>query len=272
MIRSGNAGNGRGVTLPDSVRRRIAILASLAILLTAVGAITVALADPSALWRIVHDRCVPNFVQHGSPKPCLTVDLHHGEEHGTVLLKDLRGATQLLLLPTARIGGIESPAILAPGATNYFAAAWRDRAHLTALAGHRPPRGEISLAINSASGRSQNQLHIHIDCLRADVQAALRAHGGQVGDTWAPFPVTLNGHPYWARRLAGPDLTANPLMLLADGLPGAKAHMGTETLVVAGATLPDGQPGFYLLADHVGAVPGDRASGEELQDHGRSCQ
>ena len=271
MVGSGNPGSGRGVSLSGLARRRVAVLASM-VVLAAAAAVTAALADPSALWRIVHDRCVPDFLQDGSPKPCLTVDLHDGVEHGTVLLKDLRGATQLLLLPTARIGGIESPAILAPGAAYYFAAAWRDRSYLTALAHRRPARDDISLAINSASGRSQNQLHIHIDCLRADVQATLHAHGGRIGDSWAPFPAPLDGHPYWARRLAGSDLTANPIVLLADGLPGAKAQMGKETLVVAGATLPGGKPGFYLLADHVGAVPGDRASGEELQDHGRACR
>ena len=37
------------------------------------------------------------------------------------------------------------------------------------------PRDDISLAVNSVYGRSQNQLHIHIDCVRSDVRNALRA-------------------------------------------------------------------------------------------------
>ena len=46
---------------------------------------------------------------------------------GFVVLKDIRGVAQFLLIPTARIGGIEDPAILAPDATNYWDAAWRAR-------------------------------------------------------------------------------------------------------------------------------------------------
>jgi CDP-diacylglycerol pyrophosphatase len=104
------------------------------------------------------------------------------------------------------------------------------------------------------------------------VQSALERHAGAITDAWRPFPVPLAGHPYLAMRVAGADLTANPFDLLADKLPGAKADMGRWTLVVAGAELADGRPGFLLLADQVGAMPGDRASGEELQDHERACR
>jgi len=232
-------------------------------LLLALAGLPANAANPDALWQIVHDRCVPDQQAKGTPDPCAQVDLNHG----TAVLKDIVGATQFLLIPTAKITGIEDPAILAPSAPNYFAAAWAARGMVDQRAQQTMPRDTISLAINSAYGRSQNQLHIHIDCLRRDVADALRAHAGAVGKEWAPFPVKLLGHPYLARRIAQQDLSgANPFTLLAEGVPGARADMGKWTLVAAGATI-GGAPGFILLADHVDATIADHASSEELQDH-----
>ncbi len=220
-------------------------------------------ADPSALWHIVHDRCVPNEAQHGDPAPCAVVDL----AGGYVVLRDIEGTAQFLLLPTARIGGIESPALLAPDAPNYFRDAWEARRFTEAHAPGPLSREDLSLAINSAFGRTQNQLHIHIDCLRADVRDALSRHLASVGDAWAPFPVPLAGERYIARRVIGRDLEgANPLLLLAASSPAARAHMGEYTLVVAGASFA-GRPGFVLLADRADPARGNFASGEDLQDH-----
>jgi CDP-diacylglycerol pyrophosphatase len=230
-------------------------------LLVALVATDARAANPDALWQIVHDRCVPDQQAKGTPDPCTLVDLGHGY----VVLKDIVGATQFLLIPTAKVTGIEDPAILVPSAPNYFAAAWQSHALVEQRAQTPLPNDALSVAINSAYGRSQNQLHIHIDCLRRDVAAALHTHGGAVGASWAAFPVKLVGHAYLARRVASPDLAgANPFTLLADDVPGARAEMGKWTLVAIPVT---GAPGFVLLADHVDMATGDYASGEELQDH-----
>src|SRR5579864_3602279 len=229
------------------------------------GACPAHAADPDALWKIVHDHCVPDQQQHGDPAPCARVDLGGGEDKGYTVLKDRVGATQFLLIPTAKITGIESPAILAPGATNYFAAAWRARPFVDERAGRTLPRDWMSLAINSEVGRSQNQLHIHIDCVRADVRDALREHAAEIGTTWALLTLRLEGHRYSAIAVSGDDLdAANPFTLLADGVAGAGADMGHETLVVVGVTRADGQPGFVILADHADPATGNNASGEEL--------
>jgi CDP-diacylglycerol pyrophosphatase len=228
-------------------------------------------ADPNALWSIVNDRCVPDQQQHDDPAPCATVDLSAGDEQGYAVLKDMNGATQFLLIPTEPISGIESPAILAPGATNYFAAAWRARSFIDERAEQTLPRDWVSLAVNSEVSRSQNQLHIHIDCVRADVHEALTEHSPEIGAVWTPFPVPLGGHLYSAIAVTGDDLDAvNPFSLLANGLSGARADMGLETLVVVGAIGADGQPGFVILAGRADDTAGDTGSGEELQDH-TSC-
>ena len=223
--------------------------------------------DPDALWKIINGRCVPDQQQHATPDPCMLVDLTGGVEHGFVLLKDRDGATQILLIPTAKITGIEAPAILAPDATNYFAQAWLAVPRLNALARHDLARDQASLAINAISGRTQNQLHIHIDCIDATVRDTLRQFASEIGDRWAPLGVKLAGHQYLAMRVFGEQIDKNPFRLLADGVPGAAADMGRRTLVVAGTVLADGSPGFFLLAGHADLASGDRGNGEELQDH-----
>lgn len=225
-------------------------------------------ADPDALWKIVHDRCVPDEQQNGEPDPCLLVDLSAGIDKGYVVLKDLAGATQLLVMPTAKITGIEDHEILAPDATNYFEMAWLTTPRVAALAHSSLPRDGLSLAINSIDGRTQNQLHIHVDCLDAGVRDALRQHLAEIGEHWAPLSVRLQGHEYLAMHVAGAWLEGkNPFRLLADGVPGAAADMGHQTLAVVGARLPDGQPGFILLAGRADPAAGNPGSAEELQDH-----
>ncbi len=221
-----------------------------------------------ALWQIVNTLCVPDQTQNHDPKPCAQVDLEDGSTRGFAILKDLRGETQFLLISTARISGIESPLLLAPDAVNYFSDAWEARSYVNQALQRTLPADDISLAINSAEGRSQDQLHIHIDCVRGDVFEALHANEAAIGRQWAAFPHPFFGHHYMAMWLPGQHLGSNnPFRLLAEGLPGAQRDMGNRTLVVIGLTRADGTKGFVLLEDQVNQETHDLASGEELQDH-----
>jgi CDP-diacylglycerol pyrophosphatase len=220
-------------------------------------------ADSNALWHIVGERCVPDEKDNHSPRPCEEVNL----AGGYAVLKDIVGNTQFLLIPTTRVSGIESPQIRAPNAPNYWEAAWQARRYVEERAHRTLPRNDIGLAINSISGRTQNQLHIHVDCMRLDVIAALRDHAAAIGPTWTKFPVPLAQHHYMAMRLAQPNLAnVNPFVLLADGVPGARADMAHETLVVVGDTY-QGHDDFVLLAGHASPATGNWGAGEQLQDH-----
>jgi len=223
-------------------------------------------ADSDALWKIVSDKCLPDERDHGQPAPCAKVDLGKGY----VVLKDIVGETQYLLMPTAKITGIEDPAVLAPNAPNFFADAWAERHYLIEAAKRDLPRDAISLAINSVYGRTQNQLHIHIDCAAIGLRDKIAANIAAVGDHWAPLPVQLNGRNYQAMRVTGETFDGvNPFRLVADGIPGASQAMDRHTIVVVGATLPGGAPGFVVLDKEANVPAGDYGSGEELQDH--SC-
>lgn len=236
-------------------RVRIATVAGLAVLAPlAIGLYAVAAraADPDALWKIVHGRCVPGSAA-GDPAPCVAVTADWA------VLKDFVGATQFLLIPTARVTGIESPAVLDPAAPNYFAAAWQAHRFIDERTGHPIPRDDIALAINSPGARSQEQLHIHVDCVRADVRDALGRL--PLTEAWSVLPDPLAGQRYSARQLATRDLDANPFQLLAKELPGAAVAMGQYTLAVVGS-----RDGFILLAGRIGED--GRGHGEDLQDHG----
>jgi CDP-diacylglycerol pyrophosphatase len=252
-----------------SITRRLAAAAAIALLLLLpAGAIPVL--NPNALWTIVHGRCVPDKQQHGDPAPCAAVELTHGVERGYAVLKDINGTTQYLLVPTRRITGIEDAALLAPDAVNYFDAAWNARSFVDKAAGRQLPDDALSLAVNSVLARSQNQLHIHIDCIHADVRSALARDGGKIGERWSLLDEPLGGHRFRAMRVMGSTLAGhNPFKLLAEGVSGARADMGQRTLVVVGTRFAGERAGFVILADRVDLLQGDFAGGSRLQD--RSC-
>jgi CDP-diacylglycerol pyrophosphatase len=222
-------------------------------------------ADPDALWKIVSEKCVPKAAAGASPAPCRLVDL----TRRYAALKDLVGVAQYLVIPTDRIAGIEAPVLEEPGSPNYWEAAWEARQFMAESLAKPVPRDDVGLAINSQNGRTQNQLHIHVDCVNADVIGALHANQDAITASWAAFPVRLAGHPYVAMRIEATDLASvNPFRLLADGIPAARADMGDETIVAIATTFADGRDGFVLLADRADLASGDRGSGEELLDHG----
>ena len=221
------------------MRRRLGRSLWLLLFVLALGPRAAAANEPlSILWPIVQYCLAPEHSD--GPPACFLTD----KARGYALLKDIRGPTQVLLVATDRRFGIEDPRIEAPDAANYFAAAWAARRCVSRLAGREIPDGEISLAINSRLGRSDGQLHIHIDRIRPEIATQL-ASG-------APA-LSSSGHRYAVRHVA--SLREN---LFAEEAR-AGAPIGDETIVVAG----DPRGGFYVLTDR--AAGADRASGEELQ-------
>ena len=154
-----------------------------------------------ALWHIVHDLCEPSARAIGAPAPCTAVNL----QAGFAVLKDIQGPTQYLIIPTARVSGIESPDLLQPDGPNYWRDAWRARRWLEKKVGRPVPRWGVGLAVNSQSGRSQDQLHIHLDCVRADVSDVLAKHQAAIGDRWSKLTVGPGHYRYRVRWIGGAD-------------------------------------------------------------------
>ena len=234
-------------------------------LLIALAAAAPAHADRLALWNIVHGQCAPHAEAGQGPAPCVDVDVAGGEEKGVALLKDLHGVAQQLAIPLKRLTGVEDPAVLAPETPNYFAYAWRERAEMEKLLKHPLPREAVGVSVNSYHSRSQDQLHLHVDCMDKAVAAELSSHLDALDETFRPMTIKLNGRVYWARKIDGAELgDRSPFRMLAEGIEGAKEKMGAWTLILVGATR-NGAPGFVLLADQADMFGGGHA--EDLQDH-----
>jgi CDP-diacylglycerol pyrophosphatase len=213
------------------------------------------------LREIVQQQCVPHWLSQHDPAPCYRVSVDASAAaagpRGYVILPDRKGGAHYLLIPIEPVSGIESPAARAVQAPNYFQAAWQGRDALAQVLGYVPPREDIGLAINSRYSRSQDQLHIHIECIGERLQSALATVHDTLGEHW--IPIKVGDLPYHARRVVSGALGFNPFSLLASQLPDAANAMDHYTLIVVGAQF-HGTAGFMLLAGR--GVPG----GESLLD------
>jgi CDP-diacylglycerol pyrophosphatase len=207
-----------------------------------------------AIWRIV-DRGCNAHADGAEPAAGLRCE----SARGYAVLKDRCGPSHYLVIPTARRAGVESQELLQPSEPNYFALAWAERgsslAMLTAGGSQAP---EIGLAINSRYGRSQGQLHIHIDRLRPEVGIALRAFSAAPAAT-SGARLVLMGHSYRVDRLA--SLAQSPFVVAAQAWDAttddARARL---TLALVG----DGAGGYLLLSDRAELLALDRGHAEEL--------
>src|ERR1700690_1599880 len=205
-------------------------------------------ADRDALRHIVQDECLPHWRAQHDAAPCERLVLPGSNaQQGYAVLADRKGGAHFLLIPTLTLTGIEDPTLLREPTPNYFAAAWAARERLQAVVGHPLRREAIRLAINSSQARGQDQLHIHIECLRPGVYRALHTMAAYaIGSHWTPL--TIEDSPFQALRLMGADLgDANPFRLLADGLPEARQSIGEYTIIIGGMQYKEG-PGFLVLA------------------------
>lgn len=214
--------------------------------------------NSDALWQIISEKCVPAMQQKGTPGPCQKVDF----AQGYVTLKDINGPLQYLLMPVAKITGIESPAVLDPATPNLFAAAWRERALLAQKRGAPVDDSALSLALNSEYGRTQNQLHIHISCLKPDIRQRLNRLAPSLDNHWRAE--SLQNHRYLMRALTRAELAQQSAFIrLATEVPVARNNMGKYGLALA--ALPDGR--LVLMAVERNWLKLNRGSAEELQDH-----
>jgi CDP-diacylglycerol pyrophosphatase len=226
-------------------KRRLATVS-----MAGVGAILFAAAascaNRDALREIVQDQCLAHWREQHSAAPCVELHLDDAAhpESGYAVLADRKGGAHFLLIPTRTISGIESSTLEEPGAPSYFQAAWRARPQLDGVIGRPVPARLVGLAVNPLHARGQDQLHIHIECLRPDVYETLAREAAHISPAWSP--VTLGGANYWVRNISNNLDADDPFKVLASHPPRADRGMSDYTLVVAGP--PAGDRGFIMLA------------------------
>lgn len=248
---------------PPLARRSLAALVAVVAAAAAVfGAIEpIEAHDRTALATAVRSCWVAKKTLHTS-FPCLQVST----EDQTAVIRPPLAKSEVLLVPTMPVTGIESPLLVEKNAPDYLAEAWAARGYVLAALPRDPGPNGLGMAVNSLPTRSQDRLHIHVDCLQPRVIAALARYGARLGSTWSRFPVPLAGGRYYARAIGEDDLVArNPFRMVATGVPGASRNMADMTLVVAPITRVGGRPAFALIAANT--EDGSHAIGENLLDH-----
>jgi CDP-diacylglycerol pyrophosphatase len=214
---------------------------------------TIAQASPSrlALWRTVRV-CVADFKLIRAPFPCLKVDLSTGEDRGYVVLRPPFGPRDTILAPTRKVIGVEDPWLQSPNAPNYFEDAWRALPLFHKPDSKPPPPDDFALGVNSASTRSQDQLHIHFGCLRPSAKRALSAVASTlpVGSGTRVDKVEP-GILIWALRTGKPTLDGvDPFRLAAEGLAG---HIKSRAqLMIFVTQIHTESDEFIILASYVG--------------------
>lgn len=244
-------------------RSRVLIAVAVAGIALTAGCASIALNfknNSDALWKIVSQKCLPNQNQNNDPTPCRKVDVRNG----FVVLKDRNGPLQFLLMPAEKITGIESPILLNPATPNFFAEAWRSRHYMEEKRGALIADSAVALSINSQRGRTQNQLHIHISCLRPDIRQRLDNLSSSLTDLWQSEQ--LGEHVYQVRAVTRDETKKmSPFIRIANELPGAREEMGKYGIALA--ALPDGRRALMVIKRNLLLL--NKGSAEELQDH--SC-
>ena len=241
------------------LRNGARLAAALAVALTVAACARLATVDSNALWKIVDLRCVPSQRATGTPGQCTAVDL----DKRYVILKDIVGRSQHLLIPTDRITGIESPLVLAPHAQDYWADAWDARRYVEQSVRRTLPDNQLGTEINSEYRRTQNQLHIHIDCMRGDISEALALHAKDAPGEW--HWDTLAGNRYRIMRVTALTQTSNPFRLVVGDNKNAEA-MAMQTILVTGAG-PSAEKDGWLVVNSGTEVDNGSGSAEGLLDH-----
>jgi CDP-diacylglycerol pyrophosphatase len=226
--------------------------------------------ERGALWRVVQ-ACVVNHRITGSAFPCLEVNDAKGIVTGFVVLRPPLEQTHIVIVPTVRIVGIEDASLQSASAPNFFEDAWEARKYVLDRAPRRVRGDEIGLAVNSKAGRTQDQLHIHVDCVNMDVRRALKSWGAKIPfNVWSPFRLDPAAPRYLLLKLKRDDLAGiNVFKLAADGLAVQPHNLGGMIIAVIGASFPDGKNGFYILAALTGSSDG---KSEALLDHSCSAE
>jgi CDP-diacylglycerol pyrophosphatase len=234
-------------------------VAALALVCAAAACARLAAVDSNALWKIVDVRCVPSQQATGTPGQCTVVNL----DKRYAILKDIVGRSQHLLIPTDRVTGIESPFVLAPNAQDYWDDAWVSRLYVEKSVKQMLPDDQLGLEINSQYRRSQNQLHIHIDCMHSDVSEALARHAKDAPGAWQWD--TLDGRRYRIMRVTSLTQANNPFRIVARDNPDSQA-MAMQTILVTGAG-PSAQQDGWLIVNSGLDVDNGSGTAEGLLDH-----
>ncbi|WER48472.1 CDP-diacylglycerol diphosphatase [Cupriavidus sp. WKF15] len=216
-----------------------------------------------SLWQHVQERClVPERERHAD---CAVVD----RERGLVLYKDALGPSHYLVIPDHKVTGVDDPALWESGTGNQWAFGWEARDIVSKAIGKRVPDNLVGLAVNSRASRSQDQLHIHLDCIGEAARAFIADHAGQASEGWAEF--RFQGKPVRAVLIPSSDdtLRFNAFDAVRTSLP-QTGRVTDRGVFVTYVSRQDGRSGFLVVDQPVDAASGSTGHASDFLD--RACR
>ena len=200
-----------------------------------------------ALWTVVRS-CVLAKASLGTPFPCLEVSPPRAGEPGFAVIRAPGQTTHIIVTPTDQITGIESPLLLEPKAGGYWRAALAARHFVVETSNGRASLDVVGLALNSERTRSQDQLHIHAECVRPDVLQAIRGQAGEIGPAWRLLAHPVDRDRLFARTVSAATIAKDNLFALLAELPGLHGDLSHVTALVVPAG-GGGEPDrFHVVA------------------------
>ena len=132
------------------------------------------------------------------------------------------------------------------------------------------PDDMLGLAINARASRSQDQLHIHLDCISEAARAFVHGSAGAIGTTWSAL--RYQGKPVRAVLIPSPPapMDFNAFDVVRNGLdlsPEAVADRGVFVTYVAGS---EGKSGFVVVDEPVDRQAGSNGHASDFLD--RRCR
>lgn len=206
------------------------------------------------------------YQNSGSPAPCLAVDISQGIDKGFIVLKDQKGSSHFLVIPTKTIRGIEDPILASRGNTNYWQKAYENLAYVEKALGKKVPALALGIGVNSIATRSQNQLHLHMDCLSPEVYRWAKTAPSGTSE------VTFKTEKYRVTKFEStPNEFKNPFDWLHDKIGDANPAVENHALALVVNPLANGNFEFLLFDSDSGPALWDRGGGSADLLMDRSC-
>ena len=214
----------------------------------------------NSLWQHVQERCLePATPTHAD---CVMVD----RERGFVLYKDAIGASHYLVIPVQPVTGVDDPRAWSEGQRNAWTFGWQARDIVGKAVGRPLPDTLLGLAINAKASRSQDQLHIHLDCISERARDFLA--GSEIGARWRDL--RFNGKPVRAILIpsARPVLPIDPFELVRQDVGSNPVGIADRGVFLAYVEPAGGTAGFVLVDEPVDKANGGNGHASDFLDRG----
>ncbi len=211
---------------------------------------------PDALWALA--KCCSKTLSGN--RDCREYD----PRYDYIILKDNAPTKtdSYMIIPTRRVTGIEDRLVFSMPFLDFWEYGWERSRQYPGVAAWR-----TGMAINSARSRSQNQLHIHISCVRSDVSKILAENDKEIGTY--PTEVTMlqmppHNNTYRVLKVSRLSGDRSPFIVI-QAIPSVAMHMAEQSIAVVGSHKRDE---YYVLETYYHGA--DSGAAEELLDE--SCK